>query len=124
MADTERAVSEIDELIKLAQLKIEQDDSIGIDAEDVGNLTIGKAKMNGYKTPVKLRNVGEAKIEVIEGTAPDELSQIIPLLMELRAEVKVKQKDKKVYEKIIDKFAAFGGWASVILNLLHYTGYS
>jgi hypothetical protein len=123
LADTEKAIAEINELTRLSKEKLEQDESIGIDAEDVGELTIVGYKSVDYKKALKLRRINQAYLRDIDTTAPSELKQVLPLLEELGVTVKSKQTGNKVYGKIIDKFAAFGSWAKVVTDILHYTGH-
>jgi hypothetical protein len=123
MVDTEKAMTDIKELIKASKEKLEQDESIGIDAEDVGELTIVGYKSVDYKKALKLRRINQANLAKINAIAPSTLKQVIPLLEELGVMVRSKQTGLKAYEKILDKFVAFGSWAKVVTDILHYTGH-
>jgi hypothetical protein len=125
MADTKKAIEEINEIIRLAIEKIGQEESIGIELGGrIGKLTIDNYTSVDFKKAIMSNaEIDEAILRNIHATAPSELKQILPLLEELKTMVTLKEKNPKFYEKIADKFIAFGSWAKVVLDILHYTGH-
>jgi hypothetical protein len=123
LADTEKAIIEITELIRETKEKLEQNESIGLDVADVGELTIEDYTSKGYNKAAKVRNTKTVYLKNIEATAPSDLKEVVPILEEILTTLHSKQESKGKLEKFIDKLATFGTWATLVYNILHTSGH-